>query len=200
MAEYKPIKLLPKFKENPFVEGSIKKIEESTISKKRFLKGTKGIEQTIINSDGEITGHTAFLQQIEVDEDKFAKLYLSQFAAFWDLPKPAIRVFGHIITNCLIPNQDIFYIDKDEALEHTKYSSERYILTGLSALCQHGIIARSTNSYKYFINPLVVFNGNRITFAKTYVKKKTKKIDKSQLELELFTNVEENFERESTNF
>lgn len=182
---YKPIKDLPKYTENPFVEKAIEQVDENTVQKKRFIKGTKGIEQTIINSDGEVTGQTAFLQQIEVDEDKFAKLYLSQFASFWDLSKPAIRVFGYIITNCLIPNKDIFYVDKEEALQYTGYSSERYILTGLSVLCEHGIIARSTNSYKYFINPLVVFNGNRITFAKTYVKKRrTKEKDPNQREID----------------
>lgn len=184
MQKYKPIKDLPQYTENPFVENAIQKVEENTVSKRRFIKGSKGIESTIVNSDGEITGTTAFLQQVEVDEEKFAKLYLSQFAAFWDLSKPAIRVFGYIITNCLIPNKDIFYVDKEEALEYTGYSSERYILTGLSVLCEHGIIARSKNSFKYFINPLVVFNGNRVTFAKTYVRKKKKPIeDKDQMSI-----------------
>ena len=189
--KYKPIKDLPKYKENPFVESAIQKVEENTVSKKRFIKGTKGVEQVIVNSDGEITGSTAFLQMVEVDEDKFAKLYLSQFAAFWDLSKPAIRVFGYIITCCLIPNKDIFYVDQKEAMEYTGYSSERYILTGLSVLCEHGIIARSNNSYKYFINPLVVFNGNRVTFAKTYVRKKSLKqqqIDAMKGQPSLFDN------------
>ena len=36
----------------------------------------------------------------------------------------------------------------------------------------------------FFINPMVAFNGNRITFAKSYVKKKkakTKEIDPNQV-------------------
>lgn len=181
---YKPIKDLPKYEANPFVEEAVQEIDSNTVSKKRFMRGSKGIEQSIVNRDGEITGHTAFLQQIEVDEDKFAKLYLSQFAAFWDLPKSAIRVFGHIITNCLSPNKDEFYLYIDEALDYTGYSSNRYILTGLSSLCEHGIIARSNRQNKYFINPLVVFNGNRVTFAKTYVRKNKKIIeDKDQMSI-----------------
>jgi hypothetical protein len=184
MQKYKPIKELPQYLENPFVENAIQKVEENVVSKRRFVKGNRGIEHTVITDDGEIIGQTTFLQQVEVDEDKFAKLYLSQFTSFFDLSKPAIRVFGYIITCCLLPNKDLFYVDKKEALKYTGYSSERYVLTGLSVLCEHGIIARSTNSYKYFINPLVVFNGNRITFAKTYVrKKKTRKkdTDKNQM-------------------
>lgn len=179
---YKPIGELPKYKENPFVENAMTKIEDSTVSKKRFMKGSKGVEQTVVNRDGEIVGHTTFLQMIEVDEDKFAKLYLSQFAAFWDLPKSAIRVFGHIITNCLAPNKDSFFVYTDEAMAYTGYSSARYIFTGLASLCESGIIARSERANKYFINPLIVFNGSRVTFANTYVKKKQKSIkeDKNQ--------------------
>lgn len=182
--DYATVKDLPVFTENPFVENAIENIEENTVSKRRFIKGSKGVEQTIINSDGEVTGTTAFLQQIEIDEDKFAKVYLSQFAAFWDLSKPAIRVFGYIITNCMIPNKDVFYFDIDEALAYTGYSSSKYINTGIAALVVAGIIARGNRQNKYFINPLVVFNGNRVTFARTYVRKKKKPIeDKDQMSI-----------------
>lgn len=33
--------------------------------------------------------------------------------------------------------------------------------------------ARGPNEYNWFINPLIVFNGDRVSFTKTYVKKKT---------------------------
>lgn len=178
--DYSTISNLPTFETNPFVEDAIKQIDESTVSKKRFVKGTRGVEQVVVNRDGEITGHTAFLQLVEVDEDKFAKLYLSQFAAFWDLPKAGIRVFGYIITSCMIPKQDVFYFDIDEALSYTGYSSSKYINTGIASLVNAGIIARGNRQNKYFINPLVVFNGNRVTFAKTYVKKRKNAIDKAQ--------------------
>lgn len=181
---YTKIGNLPIFDTNPFVEGAIKEIGESTVSKKRFVKGTKGIEQIVVNRDGEITGHTAFLQMVEVDEAKFAKLYLSQFAAFWDLPKAAIRVFGYIITKCLLPKQDVFYFDIDESLSYTGYSSSKYINTGIASLVNAGIIARGNRQNKYFINPLVVFNGNRVTFAKTYIRKRKEAIDKAQTAIE----------------
>jgi hypothetical protein len=174
---YSTVRDLPTFDANPFVENALIKIEENTVQKRRFVKNTKGVEQTIVNKDGEVTGHTAFLQMVEVDEDKFAKLYLSQFAAFWDLPKAAIRVFGYIITCCLFPKKDSFFIDIDEALEYTKYSSSKYINNGIAALVNAGIIAKSNRLNKYFINPLVVFNGDRVTFAKTYVRKRKKKVE-----------------------
>jgi len=185
---YSTVRDLPTFETNPFVEKAIKKIEENKVQKRRFVKGTKGIEHTIVNRDSEIIGHTAFLQLVEVDEDKFAKLYLSQFAAFWDLPKAAIRMFGYIISCCLLPKKDSFFIDIDEALEYTKYSSSKYINNGIAALVNAGIIAKSNRLNKYFINPLVFFNGDRVTFAKTYVRKRKKKIeeDKQQKKMDFW--------------
>lgn len=177
------ISSLPKHYQNPFVDGAIEQINENVIRKKRFVKGTRGVEQTIVNRDGEITGHTAFLQLVEVDEDKFAKLYISQFAAFFELSKPAIRVFGYVLTQ-LIPNKDFVYVILEDVMEYTGYKSKNSIIEGLTLLCQAGILARSNTYLKYFINPLVVFNGDRVTFAKTYVRKhKNKGIDKSQLSL-----------------
>lgn len=180
------IKDAPTFDVNPFVEQAISQIEENTVKKNRFVHGSKGVESVVINSDGEVTGHSVFLQHVEVDEDKFAKLYLSQFAAFWELTKPAIRVFGYIINN-LLPRKDFVYIDLDEAIAYTGYSNTKMIYIGLAKLVELGIIARSQNHVKYFINPMMFFNGDRVTFARTYVRKRKKHIeDKNQLKLGLF--------------
>jgi hypothetical protein len=171
------------YKENPFINSAIERVKESTLTKRRFLHKNKGVESMIVSGDtGEIQGYSTFMQLIEVDEDKFAKLYLSQFAAFWDLDKSAIRVFGYIL-NVLLPNKDFVYIDLNEALEYTGYTTKKPIFAGLGQLIGQGIIARSSSPMKYFINPLMFFNGNRVTFARTYVRKKTKAIDDRQLSL-----------------
>jgi hypothetical protein len=177
---YKSIRQHPQYEENPFIENAIKEIEITKRTKVQRATN-QSVIQHVVNQDGELTGHTAFLQYIEVDEEKFAKIYLSQFASFWELSKPAIRVFGYIIT-MIKPNQDRFIFRMDEALKHTKYTHENSILTGLSSLVECKIIARTRYDWEYFINPLVAFNGNRVTFAKTYVKKK-KSPDPAQLPL-----------------
>lgn len=168
-----------KYNENPFIEKAIEKIEENKISKRRFVKGNRGVEQSIVNREGEVTGHTAFLQYIEVDEDKFAKLYLSQFSAFWDLSNSAMRVFSYFLTQ-LRPNNDMLIFNIEEALEHTKYKSKQPIYNGLVSLLENEIIARGWSDNVYFINPMCVFNGNRVTFAESYIKKKKPEIDENQ--------------------
>lgn len=180
----------PIFEENPFVEKAIKEIQENTVQKRRYVNGSKGVENILVSSDGEVIGHSAFLQYIEVDETKFAKLYLSQFAGFWELTKPAIRVFDYILQN-LVPKKDIVWLDMDEALKYTQYSKTKSIYEGLAKLVELGIIARSSNHMKYFINPTMFFNGDRVTFARTYVKKRKKHIqDKNQLSLDFGNDIE----------
>ena len=68
------------------------------------------------------------------------------------------------------------------------YSANNIIRTGLSCLVEQGIIARSTNPYKYYLNPLVVFNGDRITFADSYIKKKKKIPDTNKNQLSIWSD------------
>lgn len=159
------------FEENPFIEKAIEDIE--IVKKTQIIRAKERSEVKLIvdEKSGNVEGHTAFMRFIEVDEEKFAKLYLSQLSVFWDLPKPAIKVFSYIMT-ILIPKKDEFYFFMEDCLKYTNYSSERSVFEGLSSLIDAGIIARSSNNVKYFINPLVVFNGSRVTFARTYIKKK----------------------------
>ena len=183
--KYKRITEHPAYENNPFVEEALEGIQKQTVRKTRVIRPDDGlakqVQQIVVNADGEATGYGAFMQYIEVDEDKFAKVYLSQFAAFWELSKPAIRVFGYILS-ALKQGQDRLIFKMDKALTYTNYSHRSHVLTGLSNLVECGIIARTPYDYEYFINPLVFFNGNRVTFAKTYIRKK-KEVDKAQLGL-----------------
>lgn len=170
-----------KNKTNPFVEKAINEIQVSKKYKSSSGTDRRAILQAVDPNTGEVLGHTTFIRQIEVDEEKFAKIYLSQFEAFWDLNKQAIRVFGYILTK-LKPKVDRFEFILSECLEYTKYKSPRPVYDGLGALISSDIIARGYTEYLYFINPLVAFNGDRVSYIKTYVKKK-KESDPKQLDL-----------------
>lgn len=184
--KYKKITDHPVSEDNPFVEEALTGIQKQTVRKTRVIRPDDGlakqVQQIVVNADGEATGYGAFMQYIEVDEDKFAKIYLSQFAAFWELSKPAIRVFGYLLS-VLKPGQDRLIFRMDKALAYTNYGHRNNIATGLSNLLECGIIARTPYDDEYFINPLVFFNGNRVTFAKTYVRKRKEQLDKNQLAL-----------------
>jgi hypothetical protein len=168
--EVKGITSFQKNRTNPFIQAAIENIE--VVKKRQFINTSNKAEiQMIVNDQGDTVGHSAFMRFIEVDEERFTKLYLSQFEAFWDLPKSAMRVFGYIM-NQLKPKNDKFDFFIDDCQEYTKYKSLQPIYDGLTSLCENGIIARGYNENVYFINPLILFNGDRVTFAKTYIKKK----------------------------
>lgn len=174
--KYSKIKTQQKFRENPFLSNIEK---DMLITKKTSIVQSKDKNQIqmIVSQSGEVEGYSAFVKFIEVDEEKFAKIYLSQFECFWDLSKPAIRVFGYII-NILKPNQDFVLIKLEDCLNYTKYKGKNAIITGLSDLIEKNIIAKSVINGVYYINPLIVFNGSRVSFVKTYIKKKSKSLNK----------------------
>ena len=60
-------------------------------------------------------------------------------------------------------------------MTYTEYKTKESVYQGLAQLLKAEIIARGPSDSFYFINPLVAFNGNRVTYAKTYVKKKKEK-------------------------
>jgi hypothetical protein len=181
---YKKVTNFETFRENPFVEKAIDEIK--IIKKTQTIKPKgKGEIQMIVNNAGEITGHSAFMRFVEVDEEKFAKLYISQLSTFWELTKPSVRILTYILS-ILKPKQDSFILRMESCLEYTGYKHRKDAMTGIAGLIENGLIARSNYSDEYFINPLVVFNGDRVTFAKTYIKKKKEKektIGKEQLSL-----------------
>jgi hypothetical protein len=183
--EMKKLTDFEKNTENPFIKQAVEQVQKNVVKKYKTAGSTdkKAILQAYDSSTGEILGHTQFIRQIEVDEQQFAKFYLSNFSAFFDLKPQAIKVFGYIL-NQLVPNKDEFIFDREDCMEYTGYRSDKSVFIGLTSLLNNDIIARGKTDYRYYINPMIAFNGNRITFAKTYVKKQKKaSIDPNQMSL-----------------
>lgn len=170
-----PMKLtdFPKNKENPFIDSLI--VDVNPVRRRRYSSpDNKEVIQTVVDYDGVATGQSAFVQYLEVDEKQFAKLYLSNMAAFWDLSKPAIRVFTYIMST-IKPNSDTIDFIIEDCMEHCKYKSKTPVFNGLADLLLKRIIARGRTQWQYFINPMIAFNGDRVLFAKGFIKKKIKK-------------------------
>lgn len=170
--------------ENPFLRDSVNEIEKHIVKKWRNASSTdkRAVLVATNPETGEILGHTTFMRQVDVDEEQFTKLFLAQFEAFFDLTKAGIRVFGYVM-KCLRPRIDMIYFDKDECMQYTQYTSLDSIYRGITELIKAGILARSKSDSMYYINPLIVWNGDRVTFVHDYRKKKPKTEDDNQLSL-----------------
>jgi hypothetical protein len=177
--------------ENPFLKQAVEKVNNNIV--KKYKTASKTGEKAVLHAydpqSGEVLGHTSFIRQIEVDEEQFTKVYLSNFSKFFDLPPQAIKVFGYIMT-VLLPKKDMFYFVLDDCLNYTGYKGHKSIHDGLAFLLKAEIIARGKTEYIYFINPMVAFNGDRITFAKTYIKKQ-KGITNNPNQIALFSELPE---------
>ena len=110
--------------ENPFITQAVEQVNNNIVKKYRTASktGEKAILRAFDENTGEVLGHTQFVRQIEVDEEQFTKLYLSNFSKFFDLPPSAIKVFGYIMT-ALVPKKDMFLFVLEDCLEYTKYKS-----------------------------------------------------------------------------
>src|SRR5699024_6498839 len=131
------ISLYPKHNNNPYL---IKAINEIQIAK-RYQVDTDEQKALLNISDpntGELVGHSMFAYPIEVDKEKFAKVYLSQLESFWELPKSAIRVLCYILTK-LKPKNDKFEFLLQECMRYSKYKNPSSVYNGLSSLIEAGI-------------------------------------------------------------
>lgn len=165
-----------RYEENPFVEKAIQDIENHKAKKYRKVNArgnlTKEAAQVVVNKEGEVTAFGVFMQYVEVDEKQFAKIYLSQMAVFWELNKAGQKVLMFIL-NKLKPNSDMVVFNLEECVRYTGYKHKKNVLEGLANLMSKEVIAKSIYENNYFINPMITFNGDRITYAKTYIKKKS---------------------------
>ena len=67
--------------ENPFLKQALEQINNNIV--KKYKTATKTDQSAILQALDPKTqqpvGHTQFIRQIEVDEEQFTKIYLSQF-------------------------------------------------------------------------------------------------------------------------
>jgi hypothetical protein len=174
---------MEKYEINPFLEKAIFEIK-SSIKRKNILATQterKAVLAAVNTDTGEILGHTAFVRQIEYEDKKFVKLYLNEFKVFFDLSKSAMKVLEYILTQ-IQPNSDRLIFIMKNCEEYTSLTQPT-ISSALSNLCQNQVIARSETASMYFINPTILFNGNRVTFMRTYIRKTSPSGDKNQIQI-----------------
>ena len=152
-----------KNKVNPFIEETM---QHMSVGNKTILMGNRDTE-FMVNTEGDILGHSIFAKIQKVDKAQFAKLYVSNLSSLFGLSKTGIRVLSYILQS-VKPNTDWFLFDIDDCLEVTEYKSKKSVWKGMGELLHNKFIARSNKVYKYYINPTIFFNGNRISFIQSY--------------------------------
>ena len=162
-----------RYDENPFMADMF----SIPRGKKRItIKGGKSI---IDDQTGEYETTAEVVQVREVDKEQFVKIYTARAKAIFGLTGKAQEIFQILIQqvqdfaqekDTVFMSEAIvtkYFVDRDG--ENAKIPSRTTVRRALSQLIQAGIIARTVMSKDlYYINPRVIFNGDRMRFIDEY--------------------------------
>ncbi len=163
-----------KFERNPFVfedtEKATLKLEIPTKTKKKIV-GNSDLGVVNVHT-GEVEGGNFLWANKTVDDEQFAKIYIKEISSLYDLSKTGLRALSFILSK-LEPNKDLVYVYYPDMQEYCGWTIRKTCNSGLKELLTAKIIAPSLQPGFWFINPHVVFNGNRLTLVTNYTRKGT---------------------------
>lgn len=152
------------YTENPFLEQIATTIKTR---RKSVQVARKNISLTNTET-GETEDETIFMSiQEKVDKEQFSKIFVGQTQYLYDLSNTATKVFFYFL-NALKINQASVLFDINECKTITKLKDKHTIYKALAELVDKKIIARETRPHIYWINPQVIFNGDRMVIIKQY--------------------------------
>lgn len=135
-------------------------------------KNARGVT-TVESATGIVLGEDemVFAEQIEVDSARFIKLYAGSMKEFLSLDESARKVLEILVEEVeKHPNQDTVMLLHE--LHGVGKISDRTFRAGVSNLIKNNVIARHVAGGMFFINPKLMFNGNRMRFMREVVRKK----------------------------
>lgn len=170
---------LERHRENPFWQPT-----EVTVGHKHIrVAGGRHVSE-----EGESVQHSGVHIVTEVDKDEFIKLYTKNMRVFFDL-KPATQKVLQVILDAVqkAPNADCIYLHWFGVEEYTAANgttiSKASFHNAMKELLLKKFIAEAVEPHKFWINPHLFFNGDRMSFVREYriknekdVKAKTRQI------------------------
>jgi hypothetical protein len=145
----------PKFENNPFHEGTLE-----SLNIRSFPIRPKG---PIVNADtGEVLTKNVYLHKQTgfADNLNAVKVFNDSCEMLSNLSVPGIKVLFYVMVN-LQKGSDKVYIGPLSVKKFTGYSANKDVYKGIAELIEKGVIAKSTEVLIYFINPNILFSGNK---------------------------------------
>ena len=163
----------PEMDHNPFVS----KMAGQFSIKKKFVGEVNevGSTQFVNEETGEVFDKVnLFARKKMVDEATFVKMFTGRLKDIFDLSKTAINVLLYIMDAIQLPvniNRDIIYLDVNDIMHWCGYGNNSPVYKGMTELIKAGMMAKSQMKNMYFIDPTVIFNGDRMVVMEEYIKK-----------------------------
>jgi hypothetical protein len=163
------VNLKVRYERNPLLKSHTIKLKERTVK--------VGSQRDLLDVEtGEVTNVNAIYQRKLVDSERFAKVYLDGLTKTFGLTKTSLRVFQSILKLCE-KDTDSLWLNFMTVSKLDNELSERTFYRGLRELIQHEFIAYSDIPNKFWINPHLFFNGDRVKFITEYVRLTPRELD-----------------------
>lgn len=167
--EFHIVNTSQRFENNPFIE-----FMEVRTRNKVILGRSEAV--TTNPRTGEIMGHQMVATFKKVDAEQFVKIFADKISTIFNLSKTGYKMLM-IIINVIQDrtiSKDLFYMAYHDAEKSAQLKNNTLaritFKKGVAELISHGIIARAASVNTYYINPAIIYNGNRtkLTFVEQY--------------------------------
>lgn len=163
--EHKKILDKEKHEINPFIYNVLEFIKKKGSHKKIYSKRMSVVD----NSTGEVNeGYQMIYTNDAHDVQAYLKVY--SVSSLLDLTHPEQKTFRYMLKNIRM-NEDKVVFSLLDCQKDSGYKSKQLINTALCGLIDKKLIARTLNKHEYYINPTILFNGDRVKFIKKYAEK-----------------------------
>lgn len=166
-----------KYAENPFLKGASVEIK----GKKRFYNVLASTEAVIDMPTGEIRGTVEHKLVKMVDDAEFVKVFADGVAGMYDLGRSGKRVLAYLLEVVQAhPNTDRIYLHFMDAVEEPWGISKNVFFRGMGELIEKQFVAAAERQNMFFLNPCMVWNGDRFRFITEYTRSSSKLLPSSQ--------------------
>lgn len=125
----------------------------------------------VYDSDGVVhTGVIGFAKLPKMtDRKRFTKVYKEGLLRMMELSTPAIKVLFYIISE--MDTTDTVDFTMRKCIDYTGYKDKNNIYRAIRELKEKSFITESSLPKVYMVNPLLIYNGNRIELYKELISK-----------------------------
>lgn len=145
-------------------EGSLKSRLNEVTKKKVLSFGNARVE--LEKYQNNIAAQIALTQK--VDRETFIKVFRDSIRYIAQLSRTAQAVLWYIMDN-LPKDKSYVVIDNMTVMDFCHFKTRKSVREGVVELLDKNFLVRTTVPKKFWVNPLIVFNGNRITYANEYI-------------------------------
>lgn len=151
---------------NPFWET----LQMDRHTRRAKLKGENGPKALVSLGTGEREGVAEVSRVYEVDGDQFIKVFTRYLTVFFDISKNGQKLFEFALNEASRnKNKDCLFLNPKDADRYHKSMgrsgySQASFYRATDELCEAQIFARSDVVGKFFINPAIFWNGDRVDF------------------------------------